>query len=78
MRLAPLRAPLAYAAMIGATVLGFRLIGDAGRSLAAPPAGDLHFGALGPTDAVPVLPHVLLALVVIVVAARALGVSSRS
>jgi Kef-type K+ transport system membrane component KefB/nucleotide-binding universal stress UspA family protein len=64
-----------YALMISATVGLYWLIRGAGSALLAPeaPAGQPRFGAGGAAAQLDVLVHVLLALVVVIVVARAIG-----
>ena len=64
-----------YALLIGAGIGGFYLIRHLGRDLAAtpPPAGEAVFGEGDAKLKVDALMHVLLALAVVIVAARALG-----
>ncbi len=64
----------AYAALIVAAAGLFYFINSAGESLvAAAPAGPIRFGATAVRQSGGVLMHVLLALVVIILSARALG-----
>src|SRR5688500_2177900 len=64
-----------YAAMIAATVAGFLWIGSAGRGLVAPPpgAGVVQFGEAAAKTESHTLLHVLVALLVVILASRALG-----
>ena len=65
---------LGYGAMIGGTVLLFLWIRTQGLELAAPPpAGETVFGVARAGHKIDNLLHVLLALVVIIVAARIVG-----
>jgi len=66
---------LAYAALIGAAIGLFELIRSRGDSLLAPitPAGVAQFGSMSPRQGAGALMHVLLALIVIILSARALG-----
>ncbi len=66
------RTPLFYAAMVGAALGVFLWIRSEGESLLAP-GGPGRFGLGGPQRPGGVLTHVLLALVVIILCARALG-----
>jgi len=66
------RTTLLYAAMIAAAVAVFLLVRSAGESLVAP-AGPGKFGPGAPSGSLGALGHVLLALVVILLCARALG-----
>jgi hypothetical protein len=70
-----LRILVGYALMIGGTVLLFWLIRGVGMGRAAPPlpAGQARFGAARAASSADALLHVLLALVVVIVVARALG-----
>lgn len=69
-----IRTPLLYAAMIAAAAGLFWLIHSSGELLPAPLSlGGPKFGMPGPAQAVGVLTHVLLALVVILIFARMLG-----
>lgn len=61
---------LVYAAMIGATIVAFLGIRFAGSGLSAPPGSGFGTGATAHTET---LLHVLLALLVVILAARALG-----
>ncbi len=63
---------LLYAAMIAAAIAAFLWIRSAGGTLVAP-AGQGGFGRHGGQESGAVLTHVLLALVVIILCARALG-----
>ncbi|MFO0760994.1 MAG: cation:proton antiporter [Byssovorax sp.] len=63
-----------YTAMIAGTVLAFLLVRSFGGRLEAPaPTGAVRFGAAAGPEAVNTLLHVLLAMVVIILASRALG-----
>jgi Kef-type K+ transport system membrane component KefB len=64
-----------YAAMIAATVVGFLWIGSAGTELVAPPPGKgvVHFGEAAAKAESHTLLHVLVALLVVILASRALG-----
>jgi len=65
---------LTYAVLIGAAVAVFEGIRAVGDSLIAPaPTGTSLFGTASPKEGAGVLMHVLLALVVIILCARALG-----
>ena len=65
---------LGYGAMIGGTVLLFLWIRPQGVELAAPPpASETVFGMARAGHKIDILLHVLLALVVIIVAARVVG-----
>ncbi len=59
-----------YAAMIGATIVAFLGIRFVGRDLGAPPGSGFGTGTTAHTET---LLHVLLALLVVILAARALG-----
>src|SRR5437867_4344460 len=63
-----------YAAMIAATIAAVFGIGKVGARIVAPPpgAGAAAFGQGAPSVHASVLAHVLIALVVVIVAARAL------
>ena len=68
------RTVLAYAAMVGGAVAVFLWIRSYGLGLSAPEAaGASNFGVKTPKAASDTLLHVLIALVVVIVAARALG-----
>jgi Kef-type K+ transport system membrane component KefB len=64
-----------YTAMIAATVVGFLWIGSAGSGLVAPPpgAGVVQFGEAAAKTESHTLLHVLVALLVVILASRALG-----
>ncbi len=67
-----------YAVMIASTLLAFHSVRRLGQSLQAPPpAGASHFGTGGGTVQVEVLLHVLVALAVIILFARLLGMLFR-
>ncbi len=70
-----LRTLFGYALMIGCTVVAYWFIRAAGSSRSAPPAeaGAATFGATGAVANADALLHVLIALVVVIVVARALG-----
>jgi Kef-type K+ transport system membrane component KefB len=73
-----LRTALAYLAMIGGSIGAFLLIRAYGRDLSAPPpSGTSLFGEPGVVGKVDVLPHVLLAMVTVIIVARALGAAFR-
>lgn len=68
------RTALAYIAMVGVAILLFLWIREQGRALTAPAATGLRpFGPTPTAHGPDVLLHVLLALVVIIVAARIVG-----
>jgi Kef-type K+ transport system membrane component KefB len=68
------RTVLVYAVMIATAVLVFLLVRAHGKSLAAPePAGGPLFGAGGGSQKIDELLHVLVALVVVIAAARLVG-----
>jgi len=63
-----------YALMFGATLIGFLLIRQNGKSLHAPePAASARFGTTGTVVQLEVLLHILLALALIILFARLLG-----
>lgn len=63
-----------YGALLAGAVLLFLWIRTQGLKLAAPPpAGETLFGGRKPSESIDILLHVLLALVVIIVAARIVG-----
>jgi Kef-type K+ transport system membrane component KefB len=62
-----------YGLLIAGVVLAFLWIRSCGERLTAPPPTGVPFGAGAPAHNVEVLPHVLLALAVILVAARLVG-----
>src|SRR6266568_4508530 len=65
---------VAYALMIGATVAVYLVIRSAGERLVAPaPGAGPGFGRAGGQSAADTLLHVLLALAVVIMTARALG-----
>ena len=65
---------LVYGAMIGGSIAAFLAIRSAGRGLEAPtPTSDVLFGQAREAGQAHPLLHVLLALVVVIVASRALG-----
>ncbi len=67
-----------YAFMVTGTIVGFYLVQWLGSNLRAPPSqGSARFGEGGTGIQVDVLLHVLLALVVIILSARLLGVLFR-
>src|SRR5579863_6554579 len=69
-----IRTPIFYAAMVGAAVCVFFWIRSSGNSLIAPVhLIQEHFAQRPPTESAGVMTHVLLALVVIIISARALG-----
>ncbi len=68
----------AYAMMFGATIIGFLLIRQDGKTLRAPEAVSAqHFGTGGTAVQLEVLVHVLLALAIIILSARLLGLLFR-
>ena len=68
----------AYALMFGGTVIGFLLIRQDGKSLRAPEAvAAPHFGTAGSAVQLEVLVHLLLALAIIILFARLLGLLFR-
>lgn len=67
------RSVLLYAGLIAGAVAVFQLIRSEGRSLTAAAPGAVLFGSAAPRQGSGVLMHVLLALVAIIIAARALG-----
>jgi Kef-type K+ transport system membrane component KefB len=70
----PWRTALAYCAMLVASVLGFLWIRSSGGSLDAPlPADGPQFGSGSASAAGDLLLHLLIALVVVIVTARAVG-----
>ena len=74
-RSSPLRTTLGYALMLGATVSAYWFIRARGLRLTAPepPPGQEQFGAADAGAHVDTLLHVLLALVVVIIVARAIG-----
>jgi Kef-type K+ transport system membrane component KefB len=69
-----LRSTVVYAGMVALTVAGFFWIRSLGASLAPPPGnGPARCGTAPTSEAVNVLTHVLIALVVIILVARGLG-----
>lgn len=73
-----LKTLLGYAAMIAASVVLFLWIRSSGSGLVAPdPAGEVRFGQASRGSHSDVLLHVLLAMLVIIVASRALGMIFR-
>src|SRR5947209_6540807 len=71
----PLRTFVGYGLMIGGTVLAYSFVRSAGERRLAPgaAAGQALFGAQGGSANADVLAHVLLALVVVIITARAVG-----
>ena len=68
----------AYALMFGATLVGFLMIRQDGRALHAPqPTTTAHFGNGGAAVQLEVLLHILLALALIILFARLLGLLFR-
>jgi Kef-type K+ transport system membrane component KefB len=74
-RSSPLRKLVGYTLMLLVTVAGYWLVRYRGLALVAPdpPAGQPQFGAVEAAGHVDTLLHVLLALVVVIVVARAIG-----
>ena len=74
-RSSPLRTMLAYLAMLALAVIGYWLLRNRGLTLTAaePAPGQALFGPAGGAAHVDALTHVLLALVVVIVVARAIG-----
>jgi Kef-type K+ transport system membrane component KefB len=69
-----IRTPIFYAAMLAAAVCVFFWIRSSGNSLIAPVhLIQEHFAQRPPTESAGILTHVLVALVVIIICARALG-----
>jgi hypothetical protein len=68
------RVPIAYGAMLGASVLLFLRFRFVGESLHAPaPTNPVRFGSVSRQEQVDTLLHVLVALAAVVITARALG-----
>jgi len=64
----------AYTLMVGATVMIFLAIRSVGRALHAPaPTGSEPFGSFAGRQQVDVMLHLLVALAVVIIAARLLG-----
>src|SRR2546423_14586596 len=74
-RSSPMRTMLGYTFMLGAAGLVYWYIHGRGLLLSAPeaPAGQLQYGPAGGPAHVDAFMHVLLALVVVIVVARAIG-----
>jgi hypothetical protein len=69
------RLVLSYLGLLLAAIAIFALVGELGGLLTAPPptSGQPTFDALATESAARTLPHVLLALVVVILTARAMG-----